>query len=184
MVQEWHRGGGAPNGSGRRRRLERPAPSEIAEALDLGAKVQSVTAAAERYTVRASADDADVVLAAIEGLSDDELNDCAIEGGIRQTEVEAAVDADNVVEFSFVVACGAHEARATDVDEQRDGRRQLRHGDYYESYFYGWWPSPSPELPDHANDNFVLPKYFRAREWFIDGDLMSIGGGDDEEVCT
>ena len=66
-----------------------------------------MTAAAETYTVRASADDADVVLAAIEGLSDDELNDCAIEGGIRQTEVEAdaGVDADKVIELSFTVAC-------------------------------------------------------------------------------
>ena len=97
--------------------------------------------------MRASVDDADVVLAAIEGLSADELNDCAIEGGIRQTEVDAAVEADSAIEFSFVVACGAHEARATDVDEQRDGRRQLRHRDYYESYFYGWWPSPSPPSP-------------------------------------
>ena len=53
--------------------------------------------------MRASLDDADVVLAAIEGLSDDELNDCPIEGGIRQAEVGSE---GRAVEFTFTVGCG------------------------------------------------------------------------------
>ena len=113
--------------------------------------------------MRASADDADVVLAAIEGLSDDELNDCAIEGGIRQTE---AMPPSKLTTTTSSSASSWRAARTKLVPPTSTSSEMAvgSSGTVTTTNLTstaGGGRRPSPEPFDHDNDNFVLPKYFR-----------------------